>query len=333
MSVQLNSPLISVALMTYNQEKYVGEALLSVLNQTYNNLEIIVSDDCSRDGTWDVVVSMIDRYRREGGRHSNIILNRNQANLGVAKHFEVILSKCRGEFVVCQAGDDVSLPERVQSIVDALKDNPRATIILHEAISIDENGHRVDSGVMHTSALMPLGALMAYSCRVYKEFDPISEKGAWEDDVYARRAQMIGDEVIIEKVLLKYRIGCGGISSGRDDIKVRRSRVAMGCLAAARQSRKDLECCKGEIGEERYKRVLKDVDWYEERYVKEYEMYNAPRWNERFQAFRRFNAGLRPLSWGSKFVEIMLPNWLAVIFMPIILTARRVRRICKKWKS
>ena len=260
--MQLNSPLISVALMTYNQEKYVREALLSVLDQTYDNLEIIVSDDCSKDGTWDVVVSELDGYRRGGGKHSNIVLNRNQTNLGVAKHFEVILSKCHGEFVVCQAGDDVSLPERVQIIVDAFKDNPLATVISHEAISIDENGRKVGSGVIRTSTRLPLGALMAYSCRVYKEFDPISEKDAWEDDVYARRAQMLGDEIQIGKVLLKYRIGCGGISSGRDDIRVRRTRVAIGCLAAARQSRNDLEHCKDSISADKISRIMADIDLY-----------------------------------------------------------------------
>ena len=221
MDGQLNRPLISIAFMTYNQEKYVREALLSVLNQTYDNLEIIVSDDCSSDGTWDVIVSELDRYRCECGKHDNIILNRNQINQGVAKHFEIILSKCHGEFVVCQAGDDVSLPDRVQVIANALNENPSATVISHEAISIDGNGEEVGAGVMRTSTLMPLGALMAYSYRVYKEFAPISEIGAWEDDVFARRAQMIGDEIKIGKVLLKYRIGCGGISSGRDDIRAR----------------------------------------------------------------------------------------------------------------
>lgn len=324
MREQSNSPLISVALMTYNQEKYVREALLSVLNQTYNNLEIIVSDDCSIDGTWDVVASELDRYRHEGGKHGNIILNRNQANLGVAKHFEVILSKCHGEFVVCQAGDDVSLPERVQVIVDALKDNPRATIISHEAIAIDENGHRVGTGVMRTSALMPLGALMAYSCRVYKGFDPISEKGAWEDDVYARRAQMIGDEVIIEKVLLKYRIGCGGISSGRDDIKVRRSRVAMGCLAAARQSRKDLEHCKGKISADKISRVMADIDWYEKRYTNEYNMYNAKSWLRRACAYHGLYKKSGCLSYVYHFIEKLLPCWMFRVINPFVKVVKRV---------
>ena len=68
MSLQQEHPLVSVALMTYNQEKYVKESLLSVLNQTYDNLEIIISDDCSKDRTWETIEHEVDIYRGSGGR-------------------------------------------------------------------------------------------------------------------------------------------------------------------------------------------------------------------------------------------------------------------------
>jgi len=318
--------LVSVALMAYNQERYVRESLRSILNQSYGNLEIIVSDDCSKDGTWRCIESEVDRYRSRRGVHTDIVLNRNRENMGVARHFELILSKCHGELVVCQAGDDVSLPERVQTIVDAFEKNRNATVLSHEAICIDENGNETDSGVMRTSALMPLGALMAYSLRVYREFGPISEKGAWEDDVYARRAQMLGDEVRIDKVLLKYRTGCGGISSGKDAVKARRTRVVTGCLASARQSRKDLEQCRASIGEDRFSKVLKDIDWYEQRYSDEYRMYNAPCWMQKMQAFRRLHKGLRGLSYAYQFSEKMLPGWLSVPISRVAKVGRMIFR-------
>lgn len=311
-------PLISVALMTYNQEKYVKEALLSILNQTYDNLEIIVSDDCSKDGTWNIIESEVELYQHNGGRHNRIILNRNKTNLGVAKHFELILSKCHGELVVCQAGDDVSLPQRIKVIAEAFGENPRATIIFHEAIGIDEYGKTIGSGTIHTSALMPLGAMMAYSRHVYDEFKPISEEGAWEDDIYARRAQMTGDEVQIKKVLLKYRMGGGGISSGRDEFRARRSRVAMGCLASARQSRLDLEYYKGKLTAEKYTRILQDISRYEKWYGAEYDFYNTHSWLVRFRAFNVLNRGTSKLVYLKKFIKTMLPCWVSKCLVPLV---------------
>ena len=272
----------------------------------------------------------IDLYRHNGGVHDNIILNKNESNLGVAKHFELILSKCHGEYVVCQAGDDVSLPQRIEVIAEAFKGSPNATVASHEAIGIDDTGNQIGTGVMRTSALLPLGAMMAYSRRVYDEFGPISESGAWEDDVYARRAQMIGDEVWIEKVLLKYRIGCGGISSGGGDVKQRRSMVATGCLAAARQSRRDVEQCRSKITAAKYAKVIQDIDWYEKRYKAEYDMYNAPLWFSRlFSKFRVFNSSYRNaslLGWVNGFVTTMLPGWVSKCLTPLVFVTKRIVR-------
>jgi len=319
-------PLVSVALMTYNQEKYVKDALLSVLHQTYENLEIIVSDDCSKDETWSVVRSEIDAYRKNGGVHNRIVLNRNETNLGVAKHFESILSKCHGMYVVCQAGDDVSLPQRIEAIVDAFKKNPRASVVSHAAVGIDDRGNQIGTGVMRTSALLPLGAMMAYLRRVYADFGPIVETGAWEDDVYARRAQMIGDEVSIDTVLIKYRVGCSGISSGRGDSKERRSRVSTGCLAAARQSRLDLEWCKTTLRKEKYEKVLHDIDWYEKRYRAEYDMYNASSWLTRFRSFNFLYRSSSLRGWLNGFIRIMLPNWASKALSPLVHTTKRILR-------
>lgn len=319
-------PLVSIALMTYNQEKYVREALQSILNQTYDNIEIIVSDDCSKDTTWNIIEAEVDVYRRNGGVHDSIILNRNESNLGVAKHFELILTKCHGEFIVCQAGDDVALPQRIDVMVEAWKRNPKATVISHEAICIDEEGKIVGGGTMRTSALMPLGAMMAYSRRVHDEFGPISESGSWEDDVYARRAQMIGDEVRIEKVLMKYRVGCNGISSGQGDVKEKRSRVAIGCLAAARQSRLDLEQCRSKITAEKYAEVLQGIDWYEKRYKAEYDMYNAPSIVQRCNAFNYLNRGVSRLGYLNRFLNTMFPDWVSKFLFPLVCMAKWILR-------
>ena len=197
-----DKPLVTFCMMTYNQEKYVREAIRSVLAQTYNNLEILIADDCSTDKTWQVIVSEVNSSQGGGG-HSRIHLHRNETNLGVAKNFENIVSLAHGEIIICQAGDDISLPNRAELIVESYLKNPDATVFCHEAIGIDENSREIRNHLVRTTAFMPLGALMAYSRKAFTEFGPIEETGAWEDDIYARRAQLLGDEVQIPKILLK----------------------------------------------------------------------------------------------------------------------------------
>lgn len=72
-------PLVSFCLMCYNQEKYIGDALKAALSQTYPNLEIIVSDDCSSDASWEVLNNISSEY---GGK-KKIKLYRNSQNLGM----------------------------------------------------------------------------------------------------------------------------------------------------------------------------------------------------------------------------------------------------------
>ncbi len=237
-------PLVTIAIMTYNQEKYVKDAIHGVLAQTYEPLEIVISDDCSTDQTWNIIVSELELYKQKGGIHSKIHANRNETNLGVAKNFESVISRAHGEFIICQGGDDVSLPCRAELIVKSYLSNPSATVICHEATCIDQDNKEREPFRMQTSAFMPLGALMAYSRRAFTEFGPVEESGAWEDDIYARRAQMLGDEIQIPQPLLKYRVGCGGISSSCDDKRKRGTRVSRGRLAAARHSRRDWEFIK-----------------------------------------------------------------------------------------
>ena len=74
-------PLVTVALFSYNQEHYVGEAIASILAQDYSPLEIILSDDCSTDNTFMVMQQAAKIY---SGPHK-IVLNRNLINLNLAE--------------------------------------------------------------------------------------------------------------------------------------------------------------------------------------------------------------------------------------------------------
>lgn len=82
--MSLSSVHASVVLLTYNQEDFVGDALRSLLDQDYQDLQIVVSDDNSADSTWRVVNSIVEAY--VGSKR--IILNRNSTNLGLVGNYE-----------------------------------------------------------------------------------------------------------------------------------------------------------------------------------------------------------------------------------------------------
>ncbi|WP_163322471.1 glycosyltransferase family 2 protein [Draconibacterium mangrovi] len=92
-------PLVSIMIPTYNQEKYVERALRSALSQNYDNLEIVVSDDCSSDNTEKIV----KKYLNNG----NIHYFRNETNLGrVENYHKTLYERAKGDYVLNLDGDD-----------------------------------------------------------------------------------------------------------------------------------------------------------------------------------------------------------------------------------
>ena len=100
-------PLISFCLFAYNQERFIRKAVEGALSQTYSPLEIVLSDDCSTDSTFEIIKEMTDCYH---GLHS-IVLNRNPKNLGVGGHVNRVMEIAQGILVVAAAGDD-NIPTR-----------------------------------------------------------------------------------------------------------------------------------------------------------------------------------------------------------------------------
>ena len=130
-------PLVSFFVTAYRQEHLVRAAIEGAFAQTYQPLEILLSDDCSPDGTYRVMQAMAAAY---AGPH-RVILNRNPKNLGITAHVDRIMELTRGEFVVQNAGDDVSAPERTEALVGAWLGSGRRLKAIHSARRrLDEAG-------------------------------------------------------------------------------------------------------------------------------------------------------------------------------------------------
>lgn len=133
----MSSVHASVVLLTYNQEEFVGDALRSLLEQDYADLQIVVSDDNSQDGTWQVVNSIVEAYT---GR-KRIVLNRNPENLGIGANYAKAFSLTTGDVVFSAAGDDVSLPTRCSETISAwqLKEM-KADLVATDAFDMTHDG-------------------------------------------------------------------------------------------------------------------------------------------------------------------------------------------------
>ena len=124
--------------MAFNQEKFIAEAVRGALSQTYSPLEIILSDDCSVDRTYEIIESMAAHYT---GPHK-IILNRNKSNLGLAGHSNRVTRMAHGELIVGAAGDDVSMPHRTAILYDAWDSIGKKAVYMHSrVIHMDECGN------------------------------------------------------------------------------------------------------------------------------------------------------------------------------------------------
>src|ERR1700744_3577317 len=99
----MEEPLISVALCTYNGEKYIKEQLDSIINQTYTCIEVIIVDDGSTDSTYDIISDYALRDNR-------IKCFKNETNLGFNKNFEKAVSLTSGEYIAISDQDDIWLP-------------------------------------------------------------------------------------------------------------------------------------------------------------------------------------------------------------------------------
>ena len=111
------SPRVSVIIPVYNTEKYVGEAIESILAQTFTDFELIIVDDGSSDGSPEII-------REYEGHDARIRVIRFARNAGEWKARSAGLAAARGEFIAWQDSDDISLPERLEKQARFLQANP-----------------------------------------------------------------------------------------------------------------------------------------------------------------------------------------------------------------
>src|SRR6187549_727051 len=125
-----SSPLVSIAMATYNGEKFITEQLESLVNQTYKNIEIVIVDDCSTDNTVRIITDFQKKY-------GSITLIEKDSNSGITKTFEHSIRNCKGEYIALSDQDDVWLSNKIEILLDELGSEDA---IYSNSLLVDKNG-------------------------------------------------------------------------------------------------------------------------------------------------------------------------------------------------
>lgn len=133
--MEKNAPVVSVIMPAYNAERFVEEAIRSVMAQTVTDWELLVLDDGSKDATAQIAQSL-------AAEDSRIRILPNEANMGVAKTRNRGFDLCRGQYVALLDSDDVWLPEKLEKQL-ALAEQTGADIIYCSYGIMDELGKRI----------------------------------------------------------------------------------------------------------------------------------------------------------------------------------------------
>lgn len=125
-------PRVSIGVPVYNGEQFLASTLDSLLNQTFRNIEIIISDNASTDGT--------ERIARDyAAKDSRIEYIRQQKNLGASANYNVVVHRSSGEFFKWAAHDDKCEPTFIERCVELLDANPDAVLAYPKSVLIDDN--------------------------------------------------------------------------------------------------------------------------------------------------------------------------------------------------
>lgn len=130
----MNKPKISIIMGIYNCEKTLDEAINSILNQTYENWQVIMCDDSSSDNTYKVANKYVKQYP------DKFLLIKNDKNMGLNYTLNHCLEYADGEYIARMDGDDISTPDRFEKEIEFLNSHPEYAIVSCPMIYFDESG-------------------------------------------------------------------------------------------------------------------------------------------------------------------------------------------------
>jgi glycosyltransferase involved in cell wall biosynthesis len=209
------APRISLILLACNQQATVRAAAEGCLAQLGEPLEIVFSDDASSDGTFAELQAVADAYH---GPHQ-VRARRNPVNLGIGAHYNQLMLETSGALIVTAAGDDLSVPHRVQRLAQAWDASKQCVdLIASDSIELSHDGTlgayiKNDNLAALTlerwsrKAPFTVGATHAFTRRIMRRFGPFIDGVWYEDRIMVLRAITSGGALTVKEALVHYRVG------------------------------------------------------------------------------------------------------------------------------
>ena len=217
-----NKPLVSVVMPAYNVEQYVESAVESILNQTFQDFELIIIDDGSIDATFSILQSFKKIDKR-------ISLVRNKNNIGVSKSLNKGLKLAKGKYIIRMDADDWSYPERFELQIKLMQDNP-SVVVSGSYIEVCDSNLRTkyvrkynidDYSIRkHLFRYSPFAhPATIWQAKVIKEEEYNEAISVSQDYELYFRVGKIGKFLNLAKSLLKLRMHEGSVSTNMSDLQ------------------------------------------------------------------------------------------------------------------
>ena len=132
----VENELVSIVIATFNAEKYILDLLDSVKKQTYENLELIIADDCSVDNTQNIISDWVTENR---GRFLRVELLFAKENQGTCKNYNQAMKRSNGEYIKLVDGDDILLPECIEMLVNEC-DKKKLDLLIGDIMWVQDDG-------------------------------------------------------------------------------------------------------------------------------------------------------------------------------------------------
>lgn len=211
-------PKISVVMPAYNAEKYIAEAIDSILNQTYRDFEFIIINDGSTDKTEEIILSYTDE---------RIVYLKNEKNMGIVYTLNRGLDVAKGEYIARMDSDDISMPTRFEKQLSLFKKNSNLAVVgtsftvFGEGIkdyhfNFSHNYKRAKAELFFNSSLGHPSVMIKKSVLINNNLYYEEEYSGLEDFVLWWRIAKYGDIASLEEPLLRYRKHQKQITASRD---------------------------------------------------------------------------------------------------------------------
>lgn len=215
---------ISIGILTYNHESFIESCILSVLNLKYENLEIIISDDCSQDKTVEIVKNILATSQTT----HQVILNINETNLGLAENFNrTFYEIAKGEYFITLGGDDIILDYNINKILSVFDNDKEIKMIDFNGNIIDEKGnnrgiyHMLDyqykdfdlEDYLNFNKIDSFAPGRIFRKELVHSFKPLAYNCPTEDSVMILRSLICGKLRVINHIAVLYRRHPNNISS------------------------------------------------------------------------------------------------------------------------